>query len=230
MTIYGQVQRIGQVPITNGGTGASTIEGAKENLGIANNVLPAFVYKSGYHYLAGPQGGSTTTTNTNTLATDTIYSYVGYIYQPTTLSGLGFRTSSSNASVGAVVKLAIYDINADGTIGSLINQTPEIVVGDGALSTAYSASFSANSSVTAGPKLFCILPSTTTTAVRASIFGAVGPFTTLVGGTTVTAAFSTPTVGYTASRSYAAGFPTTFPATSDITAITNLPVLSYSVA
>lgn len=222
----------GQVSIENGGTGASTEDGAKVNLGLPPNALAASFYRSGYGYIAGPRGASLTATNTNVLAANTLYGTVGYIWAPVTITAVGFRTSSSNASSGASVKFCVYDMNTDGSIGSLLAKTTSgTTITDAATSAAVTGTLDAPVTLQAGPKLFAMMVSFTTTAPRAAIFGSTGLFGVDAGGAGpgVLGAFSTPVIGYAATATFATGCPATFPAATEITSAANHPALAFMV-
>lgn len=222
----------GQVAIANGGTGASTVDGAKISLGLPPNALAASFYRSGYGYIAGPRGASLTSTNTNVLAANTLYGTVGYIWAPVTITAVGFRTSSSNASSGASVKFCVYDMNTDGSIGSLLAKTTSgTTITDAATSAAVTGTLDAPVTLQAGPKLFAMMVSFTTTAPRAAIFGSTGLFGVDAGGAGpgVLGAFSTPDVGYTSSATYSSGCPSSFGTPTTVVVATNHPVLAFMV-
>lgn len=187
---------------------------------------------AGQYLQAAPIGTAFSSTNTNTLVTNTIYGMIFPKYTRSTIQKLVFRTSSSNASVGASVKLGIYRLNKNLTVGSLVGQTGAISITDSATSTAFEGAITGgNVTLDAGLYLFCTLPTTTTTAVRTTIASNNSGWQSVIGAKTLAQVTTGSALcGYTATGVYADGFPSTFPSTTDVTATTNLPLIYYQVA
>ncbi len=187
---------------------------------------------SGQYVQAAPVGTSFTTTNTSTLVTNTIYGMICPIYARNSIQSLVFRTSSSNASVGAAVKMGVYRLNKDLTVGALVGQTGAIAITDSATSTAFEGAITGgNVTLEVGLHLFCVLPTTTTTAVRTVVATNNAGWSAFIGAKTLAQVTSGSVLcGYTATGVYADGFPATFPATTDVTSFANLPLTHYRIA
>lgn len=222
----------GQVPVANGGTGAATAQEARTNLGVSS----APPSTAATWFMAGPPSVAANAGNTNEVVNDGLY-LVKTPVRAGVISGLGFRTSSSNASVGAKAKICAYSMNSDQSIGSLLGSTGEISVIDGATTSSISAAvtvpfFTPSADIYIGP-----LFTATTTQLRFSTYASIGPWSSYYGGSTASAAvniFSTAGFYKNTPGQYAAGCPATVSSPTAIYAIatstTNqLPVVSYQV-
>lgn len=195
--------------------------------------LPQFAqanpaYVSGRSYMAGPDGVTVNATNTNLLTTNTIYGVIVPISAPVTISSLICRTSSSNASSGAAVKMGIYNVDSALVPTSLIAQTPEVAITNSATSTVFSGALTAT--LAPGIYLFALIPTATTTGMRTSLYSGQSPWNNFTGGSNATNAMAgTSLIGYTGSGTYASGLPATFPTPTAITAVTNHPILGFTV-
>lgn len=205
-----------------------------------NLVLASPAYKAGNGYVVGPVGCSRSSTNTNVMTTNKMYGVIGQINTPVTISQIGFRTSSSNASVGASVKFAIYNLDINLSPTTLVAQTTTgVAVTDSSVSTVFSATLSANAVLPAGNYMFCILPTAVTTGARFSTYASTSPWESMGGGTSLANVLNgTPVMGYIADAVYATGFPANFTDNSSATAITGLissatnqlPILAFLAA
>lgn len=123
---------------------------------------------SGNFYYMAPPAYAITSVNTTPLVTNTEYAVLNVAPVPISIHSIGVRTSTSNASVGAAVKVCVYA--ADGTNGApstLLGQTTSgTAITDTSLSTDYNLVLDSNTSVPAGPFWEAVLDTTTTTAVR----------------------------------------------------------------
>lgn len=244
MIIRGGIERIsalpasaltGQVPVANGGTGAATAAAALVNLNLPTVSQAANAYIAGNWQLGCPPGASQTSTNANILTTDTLYMVLGYVSAPITVSQMATRTSGSNASVGAKIKIGILSVNAAMTTATRLgHMTSDLSITDAALSTVFSAALAANAIVPAGPVIFAVIATTATTQVRLSTFSNVNPWITMLGSSSASNCLSSaPIVGYTLTGgTYAAGIPSSvdLTAATQVTSITNHPTLAYLVA
>jgi hypothetical protein len=105
-----------------GGTGSSTVAGARANLGIGQN-FPPFA-PGGYYRSANP----TSTAGTNASAVNTIYVLPFYVGADTTFSNVGVRFTSVGA--GGTMRIAIYR-DSSGSPGSLVYGSDPITVSTG---------------------------------------------------------------------------------------------------
>lgn len=193
------------------------------------NVVATAPYRTGRSYLAAPPTAAPTSTNTNTLTTDTVYGVIAPVNSQVTVTGMSFRTSSSNASSGAAVKFAIYALDPVTGLPTnrLAQTTTGVSVTNSATSTTFNADFSSPVTLNPGVYLFCLLPTATTTAARSSTYSSVNPWYTVTGATTAANLLAgTLIMGYKTADgavSYAGNFPDTF---GTATAITSLAASS----
>ena len=200
----------------------SPVSGISQKSGLPPFVTPASQYIVGRSYGSLVPGSSRTTTNTNVMTSDLMYGVIGFLNAPVNISAMGFRTSSSNASAGASVKFAIYNLDSGLNPTTLIQKTTTgVAVTDSAISTAFSQTLDGVATLQPGNYLFCILPTFVTTAARTSTYANTSPWEEYIGGTTLANVLNgVPICGYTATAVYATGFPDTFTANSAATAIT----------
>lgn len=188
-------------------------------------------YVSGRSYLAGPDGVTINGTNTNTLTTDTIYGTITPINSPVTISSLTCRTSGSNASNGAAVKMGIYALDSSLVPTRLLATTGEVTITNSATSTAFSGNLTSSVTLTPGIYLIALIPTATTTAMRTTLYSSQAPWNGFTGGSNAANAIAgTSLVGYTGSGTYASGLPATFPTPTAVTATTNHPVFAFTAA
>ncbi len=217
----------------------SPVGGSNAFVTSAQNVLATAPYRSGRSYIASPPSAAITSTNTNTLTTDTVYCALAPINSQVTMTGMGFRTSSSNASAGAAVKFAIYSLDGSGLPASRLAQTTTgVSVTDSAASTAFTANFSEATTINPGMYAFCILPTAVTTAARSSAYSSANAWNTVTGGSSASNVLSgSPIMGYKTADGavpYAGNFPATFGAATAITNISSssaqqVPLLTFAV-
>jgi len=203
--------------------------------GLPSTAQATSSYVSGRSYLGAVPAANVTVTNANTLVNDTMYGVVGYINAPVTISGMSTRTSSSNASVGAALKFAIYALNSSLAPTSLLaSTTTGVSVTDLATSTVFGATFSSNVTFQPGAYLFTVLPTAVTTGVQLCTYSSIAPWGSFTGGSSASNALSLNVLcGYTSTgNTYASNPPATFTANSAATAVisvANLPTLSFLV-
>lgn len=224
----------GTLPVANGGTGSTTADGAKANLGLPPVALGVPAYVSTRTYLAGPLGQGSSDTNTNTLTADTLYGSYVTINQSTTISALRMRTSSSNASVGASILGAIYNVDSAGQPTTLVAQTPALAVGDGATTNNLTLTFASNVVLAARTYIFAVLATAVTTAVRLAVYSSGNVYRTYSGASTAANMWSTNAiVGFTTTgNTFASGAPATYTANSavtDIVSVSNAPAIGFTV-
>lgn len=176
------------------------------------------------YYWASQYGASngTSSTNTQVITNDIVYAY--YVNIPSTVSidRLVIRTSSSNVSVGAKVKLAVYSVSPAGLPLVKLGETGEITITDAAVTTAFEGSLLSSLTLPQGNYFFALLGTATTTQARYSVY-AGGSSAVIANGATSLANLgnNTPVYGYTCSSSYASGFPNTFGTPTAITALSS---------
>jgi len=164
-------------------------------------------------YDAALPGQQFSSTNTTPLGNDVIYASPCFACRPVTISDIGFRTSGTNASVGASVKLAVYAADgANGVPGTLLGSTGAISVTDAALNTFYSGILDKEVFLPGGLFWIAIIQ-TSTTGVRTAmptisyvVSRYLGNFTS--GGNIYSG--STIPWGYTGVGTYVGGFPDPF--------------------
>jgi hypothetical protein len=187
-------------------------------------------YISGNTYLHGPLPVATTSTNTQVIASNLAYAIPGYAAAPFVMTAIAVRTSSSNASSGASVKACIYAVGADGKPSTLLGTSSAgQAIGNSAVSTTYSLTLDAPVSIPAGPFYIATLGTATTTQARYTIYAAASGFSANGATTAANALGTSPTVGYTASQTYASGCANPFGTATEVTVVTNAPAVAYTV-
>ena len=201
---------------------SSPAAGISLKAGLPPFVTPASQYIAGRSYSSLMPGAQRSSTNANVMTSDLMYGVIGYINAPVNINAMGFRTSSSNASAGASVKFAIYNLDSNLNPTNLIQKTTTgVAVTDSAVSTAFSQTLDAVAVLQPGNYLFCILPTFVTTAVKTCTYANTSPWEEYIGATSLANALNgIPICGYTATAVYAAGFPANFTDNSAATAIT----------
>lgn len=188
---------------------------------------------SGRSYLAGPPGTSTSSTNTTVMPSDVIIGVVAYIFRPCTISSLTLRTSSSNASVGASVRLGIYACLDTGLPGHLISQNSAgSAIGDSATNTNITQSLDNPVIITEPSKIFIVSQHTaTTTGARFSVASSLAPFVTYEGANSVANAITAVGIcGFKAVAPYSSGLPSTFGTPSIITTLAEAHSAAFTLA
>lgn len=206
--------------ITGLGTGVSTFLATPTSGNLATALTTAGAggiyavpaYKVGKSYLHGVIGSGPASTNTTTQASDTVYAVQGIAFAPLTISTISLRTSSSNTSVGASVKVAVYGALSTGLPGARLGNTAVgTAITDAAVSTVFTITLDAPAVVPAGPFFIAVLCTFVTTAVRLSIYSNQVPQGVSLGSSTIANLFSaTPDMGYFVAQSYATGMPSPF--------------------
>lgn len=193
-------------------------------------------YRSGSYYLAANPGDALTTNGANTLNNDTCYAHRVIINAPVTISKLLLKTSSANTSVGASVKVGIYNAKADGKPDVLIASTAAATtIGDSAISTVYEITLDAPVTLQPGIYYFCAVLAHTTTGSRWVSISTAGPAMIIQGTDTAAACMSgTGYIGYSIGMTQA-NFPasyTSFPASAPTVWKSGqyLPVFGFLVA
>lgn len=177
------------------------------------------------------------TTNTATLATDTLTAI--YCVAPCSgfLTQVSFRTSTSNASNGAKFKVGIYSVLPGNKPGRLIGTyTGEITVTNAATSTAFDVTLDTPIPVFAKMPFFvAILGTATTTAARYVIQSSASSALSHYGSPNTTAGTGLfndipNAYGWSVAQSYASGLPTSFGTPTAVTVVTGVPSpgLKYS--
>ena len=183
-------------------------------------------------YFGGLPGTLSTSTNTTPLVDDVVYASPGWAPKPCTITELGIRTSSSNASASGLIKLAIYAADgAGGTPGTLLGITEAITVADSATNTGYSVALNSPVEVPSGLFWVAFLQDSTT-GVRMLAPSGAAPSLQYLGTASLTTALSgsAPVYGYTGVGTYAGGFSAAF-GTATINSTPALsPVFSYKVS
>jgi hypothetical protein len=105
-----------------GGTGSSTVSGARTNLGIGQQ-YPPFVPGGYYRSVVG-----TSTAGTNASGVNTLYVYPFYVGSDTTFSNIGVRFTNTTSS--GTMKFAIYR-DSSGVPGSLVYGSDPVTVSSG---------------------------------------------------------------------------------------------------
>lgn len=189
------------------------------------------IYKSGYNYLCGPAGAGPTSTNTSTMGTDTVYAVQGVAFAPITITSVSVRTSSSNASVGASVKVGVYACGTDGKPSTRLATTATGTnITDLATSTTFTLALDSSAVVPAGPFFIAVLCTTATTAVRLNTLSSQNPQCTAFGSSTIANVYGiTPDMGYTVAQSYASGLPSPFGTAVAMNNIATTPSFVFTV-
>jgi hypothetical protein len=179
-------------------------------------------YVSGRRYLAGPPSVSITSTNTFPYIANTMYGIVTPINQRVTLSGIGLRTSSSNASSSGQFIGVIYSLDGNLLPSSLIAQTPATSVTNSAINTDFAATFAVNVTLEAGNYFFGHLANNGN--IRSSVYASNNPWATYTGAATLALALAgSPTMGYKTADgavTFASGAPATFGAATVLNSAT----------
>ena len=171
--------------------------------------------------IAGPLGVTISATNTLTVNNDALYGVVTPL-PAGTITAIGVRPSSSNASSGASVKFCLYAVNATLSPTTLLGSTGAVAITN-STTTAFSGTLTAPITISSGNYVVAAVYTTTTTAFRFSTYSSAAPWAYYYGGSTMNAALtSTPyalgwynlTVGQ-----YATGCPATFPTPVAITGL-----------
>lgn len=183
-------------------------------------------YVAGRFYLTMPIGMVITAANTIPLVDDVAYAVLQYAHAPITIHSVGARTSTTNASSGANVKIAVYAADgANGGPGTRLGlKTAATAVGDAATSTDINAVLDGDIAVPAGPYYIAILQDSTT-GVRFQINSNASQMAGELGSTTQTGLYGGTAIlyGYTMTRTYADGLPATFVADGTIVSSTLAP-------
>jgi len=188
---------------------------------------------SGRSYIAGPPGTSVTSTNTVPISNNTIVAVVAYIQRPCTITSLSVRTSSSNASAGALVRMGLYECTTDGIPGNKISQNSAgSSVGDSATSTTITQSLDNPVIITEPCKIFIVSQhAAVTTGARYSINSSISPFVTYEGATSPSNALTSVAIcGFTASSLYSNGLPASFGTATVSTSLTECLAAAYTLA
>lgn len=222
-------QQGGTISIANGGTGATTAAGAVANLGLPPTVQDALPYVSGRFYMVGAPGSAVNATNVTPLASDTLYGVIGYVNNACIVNTMGFRTSSSNASVGASVKFGIYNISAALVPTTRLGLTTTgTTITDLATNASFTGTLDAAVSLSPGVYLFTVLLTAVTTGARTTLYSG-NLWITSTGGTSMGNSFGSAPLGFTGTAVYATGMPSSFPAATPITSIANHPVIAIGI-
>jgi hypothetical protein len=216
----GSAANLTGLPVSTGvsglGTGVATLLATHTvaNLGSAlssasggQGVLPMAPYVSTQFALMSPLGAGLTAANATPLVTNTEYCTPQFAAAPISIHSIGVRTSTTNASSGAALKVCVYA--ADGTNGSpstLLGSTASgTSITDSATSTDFNIVLDANTSVPAGMFWVCALHSATTGARLQEQSGAVTGGQ-ILGATSQANLFNGVTIlGNSVSRTYASG-------------------------
>lgn len=179
-------------------------------------------YVSGRRYLAGPPSVGITSTNASPFVANTMYGIVTPINQRVSLSGMGLRTSSSNASVSGQFIGVIYALNSSLVPTTLVASTPATSVGDSVINTDIPANFSSALILEQGNYFFGFLANGGN--IRASVYSSANPWNSYSGGSTLGLAMAgTPTIGYKTADgavSFAGGAPSSFGSATALTSVT----------
>ena len=174
-------------------------------------ILPNYI--GGNWYMGDMPGQQFTSTNTTPLVDDVIYAVPNVINRPVTISEIGFRTSGTNASVGANLKIGVYAADgADGAPGTLLAiGTAPVSVGDSALSTAYTVALDKPVFI-AGPLFWIAVLQDSTTGVRTAIPTLSYVRSSFFGNATAGGVYAGSAIpwGYTGVGTYAGGMPSAF--------------------
>jgi hypothetical protein len=198
-------------PTINGGTinsitALSTASGGPRPFAAAPFVAARF-------FPVGPLGIAYTSTNANVSANNTMYCSRGVSGAPFTTNTAVLRTSSSNASNGAAVKICIYDDNGTGGTPStfLGGEEDGTAITNAAVSTDVPITLDATTSIPYGDYYVCALTNAPTTQARYAVPAAGNAYLWTYGATTSTNAFGTaPPIGFTLSQTYASNCPKPF--------------------
>lgn len=189
-------------------------------------------YKSGNWYLGDMPCQSFTSTNTTPLVDDVIYAVPNVINRPVTISEIGFRTSGTNASVGANLKIGVYAADgADGAPGTLLAiGTAPVSVGDSALSTVYTVALDKPVFI-ASPLFWIAVLQDSTTGVRTTIPTYSFVSSRFFGNATASGIYAGSSIpwGYTGVGTYAGGMPSDFGTPTLQTNLGLAPVCVYKV-
>lgn len=169
-------------------------------------------YVSGRWYTGAILGQAFTSTNTTPLVDDVAYAVPMQLMRDCTITDIAFRTSGSNASVGANIKVALYASDGvDGAPGNLLSSTSAIAVTDAALSTAFSGTFDKPVYCPRGI-VWAVFLQDATTGVRMAIPAATFEQSQFLGNLTAGNIYGGASIiyGYTGVATYAGGFPASF--------------------
>lgn len=188
---------------------------------------------SGRSYLAGPPGIGVSSTNTTPVTSDTLIAVIAYIHRPCTISGATLRTSSSNVSVGASVRLGLFICTEDGVPGSLISQySAGSLIGDSAQNTNITQSFDNPVIITEPCKVFIVSQHTAvTTNARFTVNGSLSPFSSVEGCSSASNAINSVGIcGFTGSAAYSNGMPSSFGTATVSSTLADCHAASFTLA
>ena len=200
-------------PATTTSTEIGYVNGVTSAIqGQINTRLKLPDYTSTWYYVGGFPGQPTTTTNTTPLVDDVAYATPCIALSPCTITAVTGRTSSSNASVAALIKVGIYaGDGTNGTPGTLLASTVSgVAVGDSAVNTNIAWTLDTTATLEAGLFWVVFLQDSTTgtrwvipanSIPQSQYLG--GSANGLLGGSNIT-------WGYTVSAAYASGLPSPF--------------------
>lgn len=237
------------LPVVSGGTGTTSLTGYVKGTGTpaltASTTIPTtdlvgvsgtqgwIKYRqiiSGNVYNIGPPFDAQTTTNTNTLASDTLYVTAAIAPAPFDATAVHVRTSSSNVSVGAKFLVCLYGPNSDGKPGSLIGQkSTDTLITDTATAAVFSATLDSVAHIPHGLYYGGLIATTSVTAARFALHNSAGPFNLFTGATNASNLFSgTPILGYSVSAPYTSGCPDPFGTATAVTGVSVLPYMAIT--